>query len=266
MPRGSRKRSTSKRARKRSTRRATSKSKKASRTRKRSKGRSPNRHTKQEKLVEAVLKQSPYNVMGLDTASTKLELFGKYKPMKPMSYYQSAEYPFYPGSNASGLLSGLVNPLKKATTDEPYLSRLLDLNRKTMNLVEGSTTGTSADPLKVLDTRPPPFLGSSGDKSEEATGASSIAMPSTFVGGAALMGDYASVLGSMFPQLGLPGMSVPLYSDPRARRRFKTLDEMTYTIDQDEENKGVIAASNYLAVKDTDGIDPSKNYLFAKKR
>ena len=226
--------------------------------RSRSKG-SAKRHTKQHKLVDAVLKQSPYNVLSVEGA--EMELFGKYKPMKPMSYYQSSEYPFYPGSNAAGLLSGLVNPLKKAQTDEPYLSRLLDLNRKTMNLVEGSTVGTATDPLTIKDTRPPPFLSGSASSLATASGVG-VGPQGMFVGGSALMGDYASVLGSLFPSLGTAGLSVPLN---QRRQRLKTLDELTYTIDQTNENKGVIQGSNYMAVKDTDGVDPSKDFLFVKK-
>ncbi len=240
---GSRKRSKSrsKGSAKRPTKRKTSRGR--SKKRSRSKG-SAKRHTKQHKLVDAVLKQSPYNVLSVEGEG--MELFGKYKPMKPMSYYQSSEYPFYPGSNAAGLLSGLNNPLKKAQTDEPYLGRLLDLNRKTMNLVEGSTKGTATDPLKIMDTRPPPFLSDPNASAQTATASGvNVGPMGTFVGGSALMGEYASVLGSLFPQLGTAGLSVPLN---QRRRPLRTLDEMTLTLNQTDQNKGVIQGSNFMAV------------------
>jgi len=248
-------------ARKGSRKRSKSRSKgsakrKTSRGRSKKRGRSSaKRHTKQSKLAKAVLDQSPYNVLSVEGEG--MELFGKYKPMKPMSYYQNSDYPFYPGSNAAGLLSGLNNPLKKAQTDEPYLGRLLDLNRKTMNLVEDSTKGTASDPLKIIDTRPPPFL--SGPSAGPSI-ASGVGLGTTHTGGSALMGEYSTLLGSLFPALGSAGLTVPLN---QRGRRLNTLDEMTYTVNQTEENKGVVQGNNFMAVKDTDGVE--KDFLFVKK-
>lgn len=249
MARGSRKRSSKSRSKSKKTRRRSTKARRTA--------------TKQEKLVSAILEQSPYNVFQPKGPKYKmeLELFGQYKPMKPMSYYQSSAYPFYPGSNASGLLSGLIDPLKHATTDEPYLSRLLDLNRKTMELVAGKKVGTPSDPLKVIDTRAEAIL--TGSPAEEP--------PKPTQGLYPQLGGINGSLPNYFPQqmysqlFPMGPMRVPLYQDPALRRKIKTLDQMTYTINQDEENKGVISASDYLAVRDKDGIDPDKNYLFVKK-
>lgn len=214
---------------------------KTSKSKSKSKGRrnSVKKQTKQSKLVNAVLKQSPYNVLSVNDDNTNMELFGKYKPMNPMSHYQNSDYPFYPGSNATGLLSGLDNPLKNATTSEPYLSRLLDLNRQTMTLVDGA----NAKNLNIKDTRPPPFLSG----------------PAAVVGGAS-SDHYLSALSGMFPQLGSAGLSVSLNQQ---RKPLRTLDEMTLTLDQTPENENTIQGSNYMAIKDTDGF--KKDFLFVKK-
>jgi hypothetical protein len=205
---------------------------------------------KQDKLMEAIFKTSPYNVMGIDDKSTSMELFGEYKPMNPMAFYgRDRSWPFSPGSNARGLLSESYNPLKTATSDDPLFARLLDLNRKTLDIVEGSTVGTAGDPLKIKDVRPPPFLGSSTQSVATAEGITT--------------GGSLSALSALFPQLG--SMTVPL-SGYRQRPRPKTLEEMTYGADLTDENRGVFKSSNYLAVRDTDGIDPSKKYLFVNQK
>jgi len=220
------------------------------------------------KAIRSIMSNSPYDSLGVrsgkglnnqSTAPTlnKLELFGSYKPMNPMSTYAAdGKYPFAPGSNASGFLSK-DNSLKQFDNkfDDPLMEIFLNINKQTNILTDSQLSGDKTN-LNVQDTYTPvltneyPYM-----KDAPATTAPTATAPAAKSGGA---------LNAIFG--GSSNMTYSLENKTIDAPKRVTLDDITYRVDVNSQGEAdYIRNRPLMIVHDEKGINKDQQYLIAHK-
>ena len=282
----------SKRGRSRSKSRSGSKGNKrnASKGRSGSKGRkrsnsksrstSRGRGASKSKVLKALGVSSPYDPLGIRSGSylsnqtlapklDSIELYGKYKPMNPMTQYASKEYPFAPGSNSSGFLSNKNSLANYVSSDDVFLDQYLDLTRKTQNLLAQGNSTTSLDVKEQYNpilTNKYPYMDVKAPETKTPEPASNPENEPSKVGtksGGGLK-QKGGLLDNLFS--GSSNMTHSLKGKTIEAPKRVGLDDITYRVDiNNQDERDYLRTKPLMVVSDEKGINKDKKYMIAHR-
>lgn len=245
-----------------------------------SKGRSGSKGASKSKVLKALGISSPYDTLGIRSGShlstqsiapklNEIELFGKYKPMNPMTQYASKEYPFAPGSNSSGFLSNKNSLANYVSSDDVFFDQYLDLTKKTQSLLSQGNNTTSLDVKEQYDpilTNKYPYMDVKAPETKTPEPASNPENKPSKVGvqtgkGRKMEGGFLDTLFS-----GSVNMSHSLKGKTIEAPKRVGLDDITYRVDvNSQDDMDYLRTKPLMVVSDEKGINKDKKYMIAHR-